>query len=87
MAEQTASGVVGGTITLTTSSESGESIKLVIELPSRHIGLPELQRHKRQFVNTHKKAVVLGSTEKGNVGYTAKSVAERFGEYLETHVQ
>jgi len=96
MAEQTASGVGGGSITFMLSSSdssasstsaSTEPLKLVIELPSRHIGLPELQRHKRQFVNTHKKAVVLGSTEKGNVEFSTKSIAERFGSYLETHVQ
>jgi protein KTI12 len=75
------------TLSLNILESSSSSLKLVLNLPSRHLGLPELQRHKRQFVNTHKKAVVLGSTEKGNVEFSAESVAERFGSYLETHVQ
>jgi len=89
ISEQKNSGIPGGkmTLSLNSSDSSSSPLKLVLNLPSRHLGLPELQRHKRQFVNTHKKAVVLGSTEKGNVEFSVESVVERFGSYLETHVQ
>lgn len=56
-------------------------------LPTRNITLSELQRCKRQFVTVHKKAIVLGTTEKGNVDWSEESVAQKFVEYLEENLK
>lgn len=87
ISEQSASGIPGGSITLSIPTENLTPIRLKLDLPSRNINLPELQRHKRQFVNVHKKAVTLGSTERGDVAFDEKSVAEKFGVYLEENIK
>jgi protein KTI12 len=87
IAEQSASGVPGGSMTLSIPVEGSKPVSLKLGLPGRNITLPELQRHKRQFVNVHKKAVTLGSTEKGAVAFDEASVAEKFGDYLEENVK
>lgn len=56
-------------------------------LPTRNVTLSELQRCKRQFVTVHKKAIVLGTTEKGNVDWSEESVAQKFVEYLEENLK
>ncbi|KAF7315359.1 hypothetical protein MIND_00050500 [Mycena indigotica] len=73
----------GGLVTLPISSE----LKLPISLPPRNLTLSELQRLKRQFVTVHKKAVTLGTTEKGAVDWTEQSVAHKFVTYLEEYLR
>lgn len=68
----------GGNIVVTLPS----ALKLVVCLPSRAPTMAELQRMKRQFVNVHKKAITLGTTERGAVDWSENSVGERFVEYL-----
>ena len=84
MAEQSASGGFGGgPVTLSLSS----TLKPSIKLPSRNITLSELQRIKRQFVTVHKKAITLGTTEKGKVDWGEESVASRFVDYVEENLK
>jgi len=82
MSEQASSGGFGGLISL-----SLPSIRVQVQLPSRSISLSELQRLKRAFVLTHKKAITLGATEQGAVDFTEESVAQKFGEYLEQNLK
>ncbi|KAG9220807.1 hypothetical protein CCMSSC00406_0002593 [Pleurotus cornucopiae] len=63
------------------------SLQLQINLPSRNITLSELQRYKRQFITIHKKAITLGSTEKGAVDWSEESVAHKFVTFLEEHLK
>ncbi|KDQ27821.1 hypothetical protein PLEOSDRAFT_1083788 [Pleurotus ostreatus PC15] len=63
------------------------SLQLQINLSSRHITLSELQRYKRQFITIHKKAITLGSTEKGAVDWSEESVAHKFVTFLEEHLK
>ncbi|KAK1232637.1 kti12, chromatin associated [Marasmius sp. AFHP31] len=84
MAEQSQSqGGVGGATTLPLTA----TLKLQITLPFRHLTLSELQRCKRQFVTVHKKAITLGTTEKGQVDWGEEAVAEKFIAYLEEHLK
>lgn len=57
-----------------------------VSLPERNVTLSELQRLKRQFITVHKKAVTLGTTEKGAVNWNELDVAERFSGYLHEHL-
>ncbi|EGN99747.1 hypothetical protein SERLA73DRAFT_52613 [Serpula lacrymans var. lacrymans S7.3] len=82
MNEQAASQGLGGPITLTISA-----IKPRITLPPRNITLSELQRFKRQFVTVHKKAITLGTTEKGAVDWSEESIAGKFVTYLEENLR
>lgn len=81
MAEQAASqGIAtGGVMVLPLSP----TVRPKLNLPARNITLAELQRLKRQFVTIHKKAITLGTTEKGAVDWNEQSVAEKFVAYLE----
>ncbi len=83
MAEQAASGGLGGAVTLGISAEIMPSITL----PPRNITLSELQRIKRQFVTVHKKAITLGTTEKGAVDWSEKSIAHKFAMYIEENLK
>ncbi|KAL5528544.1 KTI12 [Sanghuangporus sanghuang] len=69
----------GGEIILPLSA----TLKPKVRLPARNITLSELQRLKRQFVTIHRKAITLGSTEKGTVDWSEEKVAEKFAVYLE----
>ncbi|KAL4262207.1 Protein KTI12/L-seryl-tRNA(Sec) kinase [Pleurotus pulmonarius] len=73
----------GGPVTLSVTP----SLQLQINLPSRNITLSELQRYKRQFITIHKKAITLGSTEKGAVDWSEESVAHKFVTFLEEHLK
>ncbi|KAF4598307.1 hypothetical protein EYR38_006703 [Pleurotus pulmonarius] len=73
----------GGPVTLSVTP----SLQLQINLPSRNITLSELQRYKRQFITIHKKAITLGSTEKGAVDWSEESVAHKFVAFLEEHLK
>ena len=83
VAEQTASGALGGPVQLALTPV----LKPHISLPSRHITLSELQRLKRQFVTVHKKAITLGTTEKGAVDWEEERIAAKFITYLEEHLK
>ena len=61
-------------------------MKVRVELPARRVTLPELQRAKRQFVAAHKKAITLGTTEKGAVDWGEAAVADKFARFLEAHL-
>lgn len=65
-------------------SSDGRSIQ--IRLPERRVTLAELQRIKRQFVTLHKKAITLGSTEKGDMDWGEEGIAAKFLQYIEEHV-
>lgn len=80
---QSASASVGGP---TLISLSTKNCSLSVSLPSRVLTLSELQRAKRQFVIQNKKLVTLGSTEKGSVDWSEKSVADKFRDYLEENL-
>lgn len=69
----------GGPVKLPISA----TLNPVITLPARNLTLSELQRLKRQFVQVHKKAITLGTTEKGAVDWSEDRVAAKFVVYLE----
>jgi len=83
MTEQGASGVTGGRVTLSLS----ETLKPRVTLPARSLTLSELQRMKRQFVTVQKKAITLGTVEKGMVDWSEGSVAQKFVDYLEENLR
>jgi len=65
----------------------GRNFKQSITLPPRNITLSELQRLKRQFVIVHKKAITLGTIERGAVGWEEESIAKKFVEFVEEHLK
>ena len=83
MAEQAASGSLGGAVTLSLPN----GIKATATLPARNITLSELQRIKRQFVTVNKKAITLGTTEKGAMDWSEESIAEKFSDYIEENLK
>ncbi|KAI0675171.1 chromatin associated protein KTI12 [Trametes maxima] len=83
MAEQSASAGLSGSVTLALSATSEPQVNL----PSRNITLSELQRLKRQFVTVHKKAITLGTTEKGAVDWSEESIATKFAAYIEGNLK
>ncbi|KAI6103620.1 chromatin associated protein KTI12 [Pisolithus sp. B1] len=83
VSEQANSGSLGGTTTITLSS----TLKVRITLPPRNVTLSELQRLKRQFVTLHKRAITLGTTEKGVVDWSEQSVADKFVVYFEENIK
>jgi protein KTI12 len=83
MAEQGLSGASGGHVTLSLS----ETLKPRVTLPARSLTQSELQRMKRQFVMVHKKAITLGTVEKGVVDWSEESVAEKFVDYLSENLK
>ncbi|KAF8609062.1 chromatin associated protein KTI12 [Ceratobasidium sp. AG-I] len=99
MASQQTTGSTGGTIPLSLpsstsstsppsqSSKKNKEEQLEITLPPRHLSLPELSRHKRQFVAARKKAVSQGLVgNKGEIGWSEESVARAFVLYLEENL-
>ena len=83
VAEQAASGGLGGPVILSLSAD----IRPTVSLPPRNVTLSELQRLKRQFVTVHTKAITLGTTEKGAVDWSEGSVAEKFSAYIEDNLR
>ncbi|KAI5991314.1 chromatin associated protein KTI12 [Pisolithus orientalis] len=83
VSEQVNSGSLGGITPVTLSS----TLQVRITLPPRNVTLSELQRLKRQFVTLHKKAITLGTTEKGAVDWSEQSVADKFVVYLEENMK
>jgi protein KTI12 len=73
----------GGLVTLSLPG----SLTIQITLPTRNLTISELQRLKRQFVTVHKKAITLGTTEKGAVDWAEHSVANKFVTYLEENLK
>lgn len=74
---------LGGPATLNLSP----ALRVSINLPARTLSLPEVQRHKRSFVAVHKKAMIIGTVEKGVVELTEDAVARKFVEYLEENLK
>jgi len=56
--------------------------RLEIVLPSRILTLLELQRHKRQFVTVHKKALTTGMAGRAEMNWTEETVARKFATHL-----
>jgi len=84
MEEQGACGVPpGGRVTLNLS----ETLKPRVTLPARSLTLSELQRMKRQFVTVQKKAITLGTVERGLVDWSEGGVAQKFVDYLEENLR
>uniref|UniRef100_A0A0W0FN20 Protein kti12 n=1 Tax=Moniliophthora roreri TaxID=221103 RepID=A0A0W0FN20_MONRR len=83
MSEQSQRHTPGGQLVLLLSA----TLRLQITLPFRNLTLSELQRCKRQFVTVHKKAITLGTTEKGEVDWEEERVAEKFVSYLEENLK
>ncbi|KAG1792099.1 chromatin associated protein KTI12 [Suillus variegatus] len=86
-----AAGPLGGPIVLTidtlepssnTSANDSSVLRVRLTLPHRALTLSELQRLKRQFVAARRKAVTLGSTEKGRVEWGEDAVGRAFAEFL-----
>ncbi|KAF8632699.1 hypothetical protein AX17_004772 [Amanita inopinata Kibby_2008] len=78
---QAMSGATAGEINLNASQ-----LSVRVTLPARRITLAELQRARRQFVTLHKKAIALGSVERGTIDWDERCIAYKFIEYLEEHV-
>jgi protein KTI12 len=89
MSAQSTLGATGGILPLTITSPQSEPLpRIDITLPARHVSLPELSRHKRQFVAARKKAVTQGlAGNKGEMEWGAEGVARKFVEYLEENLQ
>jgi protein KTI12 len=83
MYEQASSGAHGGPTMLSLAG----TVQQRVVLPPRNVTLSELQRLKRQFVTVHKKAITLGTTEKGVVDWSEARVAEKFATYLEDNLR
>ncbi|KAF7793958.1 hypothetical protein EIP86_005082 [Pleurotus ostreatoroseus] len=88
----------GGQLTLPLTSLSPASLSspnptssaantVTLTLPPRPLTLSELQRLKRQFVAVHKKAITLGTVEKGAVDWGEGAVAEKFAQYVEENLR
>ncbi|KAG2155252.1 chromatin associated protein KTI12 [Suillus bovinus] len=87
-----AAGPIGGPIVITVDALEPSSnnsaidssvLRVCLTLPHRALTLSELQRLKRQFVAARRKAVTLGSTEKGRVEWGEEGVGRAFAEFLE----
>lgn len=74
---------LGGRATLNASP----GLSIPINLPARTLTLTEVQRYKRSFVVVHKKAMTIGTVEKGAVDLTEDAVARKFVEYLEENLK
>ncbi|THH08302.1 hypothetical protein EW145_g2796 [Phellinidium pouzarii] len=85
MSEQAASQGMGAGVVVTLPLSA--TLKPKINLPPRNVTLSEMQRLKRQFVTIHKKAITLGTTEKGAVDLSKDKVAEKFVSYLEENLK
>lgn len=66
---------------------SASGIQFTINLPQRAMTLSELQRLKRQFVTVHKKAITLGTTERGAVDWREENIGHKFVQYVEEHAR
>ena len=74
---------LGGPTTLNASP----GLNVSMRLPARALTLSEVQRYKRSFVAVHKKAVTIGTVERGAVDLTEEAVARKFVEYLEENLK
>ncbi|KAJ3571768.1 hypothetical protein NP233_g3539 [Leucocoprinus birnbaumii] len=83
MAERAAGQSMGGPVKLALNG----GVQVTVTLPERNVTLSELQRMKRQFVTIHRKAITLGTTEKGAVDWEESSIADKFARYLEETVR
>ena len=83
MSEQANNVGQGGAVMLCIGSAPTKA-KLI--LPARIVTLSELQRHKRQFIAIHKKAITLGTVEKGAVDWSEGKIVDKFVTYLEENL-
>jgi len=74
---------LGGSTTLNLSP----GLNVSMSLPPRTLTLSEVQRYKRSFVAVHKKAMTIGTVERGAVDLTEDAVARKFVEYLEENLK
>lgn len=92
--EQTTARIVSSLLSEASASANGgkvvisvsEGVKVDVMLPPRNITLAELQRLKRQFVTIHKKAITLGTTERGAVDWSEERIASKFCTFLGEHL-
>jgi protein KTI12 len=83
MSAQSNGTVLGGPLIIAIPQSS---IRLEITLPSRTVALSELQRHKRQFVTIHKKALTTGMAGRAEMNWTDETVAKKFASHLEENL-
>ncbi|KIP11553.1 hypothetical protein PHLGIDRAFT_83175 [Phlebiopsis gigantea 11061_1 CR5-6] len=83
MAEQAASASLGGLVALTMPN----ALRPTVTLPPRNVTLSELQRLKRQFVTVNKKAITLGTIEKGAMDWSEESIASKYAAYIEENLK
>ncbi|KIO02204.1 hypothetical protein M404DRAFT_1002622, partial [Pisolithus tinctorius Marx 270] len=76
VSEQANSGSLGGTTTVTLTPMLQVCITLRLQ-----------NKLKRRFVTLHKKAITLGTTEKGAVDWSEQSVADKFVAHLEENMK
>lgn len=69
----------GGEVRLSRDSDGGEG-ELVVELPGRKVGLPQLQRYRRAFVALNRGGIGLEAMGKGGLG--TGRLRESFVGYL-----
>lgn len=92
--EQTTAAVVSAIVSVSSSQPEGGLViiplstsKISVMLPQRIVTLSEMQRIKRQFVTIHKKAITLGTTERGAVNFDEENVGRKFAEFVNNHVE
>jgi len=73
----------GGSVFIPLSNNT----KVSVLLPPRIVTLSEMQRIKRQFVTNHKKAITLGTTERGAVDFDEENIGRKFAEFVAEHVR
>jgi len=89
--ESTTSAVVSAVVAASSSQPTGgvaiiPGLKQTVTLPPRNVTQSEMQRMKRQFVTVHKKAITLGTTERGAVDWDEDNVGRKFVEYIAEHL-
>ena len=75
---------MGGSVPITLPSSA---FKDEILLPQRHLTLSELQRHKRQFITLHKKALSSGMAGQADLGWGEDMIAKKFIIYLKENLK
>jgi protein KTI12 len=92
--EQTTAAIVSSVVSASNSQPDGGSAvihlsnsKISVTLPPRIVTLSEMQRIKRQFVTINKKAITLGTTERGTLTFDEENVGRKFAEFVAEHVR
>jgi len=74
----------GGSVPITLPSSL---LKDEIILPQRHLTLSELQRHKRQFIAVHKKALSSGMAGQAELDWAEDRIARKFIVHLRENLK